>query len=77
MEKVLGFSLPPTPPNMKDFFNFDPSNPYITSKRIAHAIVVHAIVALWATAVVYLAFTDPFNAWVCFISFMFSYRINK
>jgi hypothetical protein len=62
---------------MKNFFGFDPSNPYITPKRVVHAIVANGLVVLWAAVVVYLAFTDPFNAWVCFISFMFSYLINK
>lgn len=64
-------------PAMRSFLNFDPSNPCITSARMARAIAANLLVVIWAVVVVYLAFTDPFNAWVCFISFMFSYLINK
>jgi hypothetical protein len=49
---------------MNDFFGFDPSNPHVTPKRVVHAIVANGLVVLWAAVVVYLAFTDPFNAWV-------------
>ena len=62
---------------MKNFFGFDPSNPHITPKRVAHAIAANVLVVLWAAAVVYLAFTDPFNAVVCFVTFMFSYLMGK
>ena len=56
-------------PAMRSFLNFDPSNP--------HAIIANLLVAVWAAGVVYLAFTDLFNALVFFISFMFNYLINK
>jgi hypothetical protein len=64
-------------PAMRRFLNFDPSNPYITPERMARAIAANLLVVLWAAGVVYLAFTDLPNAWVFFISFMFSYLINK
>ena len=62
---------------MKNFFGFDPSNPNIPPKIVAHAMGVNAIVVLWAAVVVYLAFTDPFNAGVCFVSFMYSYLVGR
>jgi hypothetical protein len=62
---------------MKNFFGFDQSNPHITPKRVAHATVVNLLVVVWAAVVVYLAFTDPFNAGVCFSTFMFSYLIGR
>jgi hypothetical protein len=62
---------------MKNFFGFDPSNPHITPKRIAHATVANLLAVIWAAVVVYLAFTDPFNAGVCFIAFVFSYLMGK
>ena len=62
---------------MRSFFGFDPSNPHITPKRIAHATVANLLAVIWAAVVVYLAFTDPFNAGACFIAFMFSYLMGK
>ena len=62
---------------MKRFLGFDLSNPHYPPSRVARAIVVNLLVVMWTALVVYLAFTDPFRAWVCFISFMFSYLMSK